>query len=329
MMAQSPANGITSVALVGMASVVASMLYRKRQTQTEGNSRFWNEFWNYVTVRDQSLNKMNDSLSMTFAAMYNHLHLSAPSKPVAAFITKVIDGRLNQIRKQLNIYDSFEDKNNRRLNEYLDKHPLRILLPFCGSSYDLYYISSLLRTRYKLRSSQFKIIGIDSCATAISHFFHVNGMVYDESCYNPKLFYLADFYRVWTYSNIEYGINIIENDLFKYFELSKQLESVETPCLLKEKSIDIIVDINAMSCCNPSDRKRYIEALRYWVKDEGSILLNTFDYDPKLSTHPPFAVAPNSICNLFHNAKCILLENKQCLNDVKSICNCQSWLIQK
>eukprot|EP01083_Nonionella_stella_P036567 99778_1 len=323
------ANECTSAAFVGIAAFVLSVLYRKKQTRNEGSSVFWNRFWQHATTTDNTHRKPF-GLDLVFNRVLPYLHTYKPSNTVVSYISTLIDHHLNHILSQYPKCTNAKQIHSILL-AHLQEHPLQILVPLCGSSYDLYYISDLLHTKYVLNASCFKIIGIDVSPIAITNFFSTNNMVYHVSVYNPKLFYFSDFYRVWIYQNIQHGISIIESDIFSYFDLTQALESVgiaPTPCWLKENSIDIIVDINGMSCCNPSDRKQYVKALKYWLSETGSLLLNTYEYDPKLSNYPPFTCHSNRLCDLFDNAKCKLLRSTQHKHDIRGTVR-HAWLIEK
>ena len=141
------------------------------------------------------------------------------------------------------------------------------------------------------------------------------------------------FYRVEMYSNPPNGIHIIHDDIFKYYLLSQHLEKdmqiAGTPCLIKRGSIDLIIDINALSCINPSDRFLYNECMRYWLKHNGLMLVNTYCYDPKLANYPPYAIGKNRMQQWHGKDKCKLLGSRECVVDVGVDCMCHSWVVQK
>eukprot|EP01083_Nonionella_stella_P317725 1158222_1 len=267
----SNANRCTCVALVGMATVILSVLYRKRQTRMACTVSFWNELWEYI---HNTHSESDEEKQQLFDHINPYLHIDSPSDAVFTFLSTIIDRQLNQIiikhLQNTSIQPDAKLQKNEILHAYLEQHPLQILVPLCGSSYDLYYISFILHSKYHLSPHLFRIIGIESSSTAIVAFFTRNNMCFEESVYNPKYTKSQAFDRIWMYSNESHGIHILHDDIFRYFHLLKTLQTygiAPTPCLIEEHSIDIIVDINAMSCCNPSDRKQYVEALKYWLSD--------------------------------------------------------------
>eukprot|EP01083_Nonionella_stella_P012888 36374_1 len=275
-----------------------------------------------------------------FDRIYNVIPIHYPSDSVETYLSEMINEHLNDIRLNTlcdegfeQCQDAFADQTytapSGRLGHYLHKHPLQILVPMCGCSYDLYYMAYVLRTKYKLNAKQFRIIGIERSLPAILNFFGTHELVHSHSCYNPRYMECGDFYRIEEYSSIEHSIHIIYADLFRYFDLCKLMKSIgiaSTRGVIREKSVDMIVDMHGMACCDPSQQKRYVKALKYWIKDKGEILLDTHAYDPKLSNYPPYAIHPSNIEDVFKRNRCRLLETKQCKNERDAVRH--SWLIK-
>eukprot|EP01083_Nonionella_stella_P064588 168504_1 len=339
---EDPSKQCTYFAFVGLSSVILSTLYRKKQTRIECNQLFWDKFWTYVSTKPnhQSSTKQTilydpddkqEAFLPIFDNIFHSMHIYRSSPCIRTFAADIIRNHLNKM-----IMHQKGGCSMSIVHRCLQKNPLRILFPLCGSTYDMLYLSHLLRTKYHLDSQLFTIIGIESSAAAITHFFTKNELALQHSCYNPKYMTSSDFYRVGIYSNQEHSIRIIQSDVLEYLELSKHLSNVgiwrNTPCLIEGKSVDIVMDINAMSFIDPSDRKEYSDAIKYWLKDDGTVLLNTVYYEPKLSNYPPFSMSPNDVHKLFENNEYKLLESVECMNTmnrdrVNSIS--QSWLIKR
>eukprot|EP01084_Bolivina_argentea_P023775 44407_1 len=329
----------TSFISLSFATMVLSKLYRKKQTNIECTNKFWNQCWKYIVTKQKYNESINNILhpddeelfeinmaNVTRIRLYNNIHFTLniykPSYTVTKFISKIIDKKL----EQLSIKNKFE------IIKHFQKRPLTILVPLCGCSYDLYYISLLLQNKYKFPTKCFKIIGIEYSLIAIRNFFKLNGMAWVQSSYNPKYMIQSNFYRIQIYSQLTHSIHIFYDDIFKLFDLSQECIAISnTPSLIKPKSIDIIIDINAMSCINPSDRKMYAYAMKYWLADNGFMLLNTYCYDPKISNYPPFTTHSTDISQLYGIDKCILLDEKiYCINGIQLENKIhQSWLIHK
>ena len=112
--------------------------------------------------------------------------------------------------------------------------------------------------------------------------------------------------------------------------INNQIEIYDSPCFIQPNNIDLIIDINAMSCINPSDRYLYRECLNYWLKDDGLMLLNTYQYDLKLSNYPPYTIHPNQIYQWFGENNYKLLGSRKCTkNGFEIDAICHSWLIHK
>eukprot|EP01084_Bolivina_argentea_P265689 450455_1 len=313
----------TYFAFASLTSMVLSTMYRKWQTRISCNESFWDEFWKYIM--DQNKHKSSINIK-TYQFLLTRISMIRPSDSINNHITVMIDRYYQNIYNKLGLSDTNASQTNhinmhcRQLSEYLQKHPFKILVPLCGCSYDLLHISLLLQRKYKLHSSLYQIIGIDSSLPAVRNFFQLNEIVFKSSCYNPKYMRNPMFYRVRIYSNKQYSINIIQYDIFKYFDLITNLKRIgigRTPCLIEQKCIDIIVDVNSMSCINPSDRNMYIKLMKYWLSDDGCMLLNTYCYDQKKSNYPPFTIHPEQINKYFDKCMVELLESKQCRNDIQ------------
>eukprot|EP01084_Bolivina_argentea_P023776 44413_1 len=241
----------TSFALMSMATVVISKLYKKKQTNIECTNQFWNQCWKYIVTKQKYGESINNILhpdddelfeitlsNITRISIYNNiyyaLNITKPSYTITHFISQIIDKKLKH--------------NNKIILNRFQKQPLTILVPLCGCSYDLYYISLLLQNKYKLSPKCFKIIGIEGSVIAIRNFYKLNGMLCTHSSYNPKYMSRGGFYRIEMYSHLSNSIHIIHSDYLQYFDLTIDLQYIgieKTPCLIKEKSIDIIIDINA------------------------------------------------------------------------------------
>lgn len=270
-----------------------------------------------------------------YSKLQSHIHIHKPSNIIKKYLPQLINTYF--------IKHNLSNLSQPEIHTHLKSHPLRILVPLCGCSYDLYYISKYLQSEYGLRTKEFKIIGIEISTTAIIEFFKLNQMVYTSSSYNPMYMKQANFYRIEIYSSLEMNIHIVNNDIFNYYKLCKHLKEEirinKSPCLIPNESIDIIIDINSLSCIDPSDRNLYIEAMKYWLCDKGEMLLKTYCYDPKLSNYPPYTIHPKDINSFFgdHN-KFELLETEKMrqnihqnndINDIELIYNCHSWIINK
>ena len=240
----------------------------------------------------------------------NHIQIHKPSQITHKYFPQII--------KQYLKNKKLSKQNMSAVHKYLASHPIRILVPLCGCSYDLYHIAKYLQNEYGLKATEYKIIGIELSSVAIIEFFKVNQMLFKQSSYNPKYMIQPNFYRIEIYSNIKHNIHIIKNDIFEYYKLCKHLKEEikinESPCLIPPESIDIIIDINAMSCIDPSDRNLYVESMKYWLKDKGQMLLTTHCYDAKLSNCPPYAADPKDIKYYFGD-KCDLVDTKETNED--------------
>jgi thiopurine S-methyltransferase len=162
----------------------------------------------------------------------------------------------------------------------------RILVPLCGKSDDLLFLSahsSLVR-------------GVEISEKAILEFFTEQGIKPGARSSHGFTIYYSGNIELWC------------GDFFKM------------PSVLKgEHGYDLIYDKAAMVALPEEMRSRYAKKLLQLAGSRASLLLHHFVYDQSEMNGPPFSISPSEIENLFgHEYNITTLESNQMdLNNFK------------
>lgn len=162
-------------------------------------------------------------------------------------------------------------------SELADGHAARVLVPLCGKSLDLHWLSR----------QGHEVVGIELSERAVREF-------YEESGEQPTRESI-DGIRRWRAGNIE----IFEGDFFEFRS--------HTP-------FERFYDRAALVALPSEMRRYYLKHLRGLVSDEARGLVVTFEYDQSRIDGPPFSVPESEVmaCSEFRFK---LLERRDVLQE--------------
>lgn len=139
-----------------------------------------------------------------------------------------------------------------------------VLVPLCGKSLDLLW----------LVQQGHQVIGIELCEQAALKFFKEQSLNFSTKNEQGIIRYYADSLSIWV------------SDIFNL-----------TPSLIPQ--VDVVYDRAALVALPQKLRALYAHLCIQWLKPEGSIFLNTLNYEHKQLLGPPYSVSPEEIADLY------------------------------
>ena len=152
-----------------------------------------------------------------------------------------------------------------------------VLVPLCGKSHDLRWLSS----------QGHDVIGVEWVAQAVAELFEE---VLDE---------VAERQRVGPYESWRVpGLCVLNGDMFA-------LDAAHLP-----RRPTAVWDRASLVAISPDRREEFVEVVRRVVAPGGRVLLNVFDYDQDEMSGPPFSVPEREVRRLFAGCTLTLLHRK-------------------
>ncbi|HVU05965.1 MAG TPA: hypothetical protein VHE30_29650 [Polyangiaceae bacterium] len=166
-------------------------------------------------------------------------------------------------------------KYGAKLGEGETARGLRVLVPLCGKSADLAFLSS----------AGFAVTGVELVRDAAAAFFSENGVSAREEPWQgfPSL--------------VGAGIRIATGNVFSL-------------ALPPAERFDVAYDRAALVAMKPEDRERYVGTLLAALRPGARLLLVSFHYEGGKMTGPPFSVSHEEVRRLFSSCEVDLLESQ-------------------
>jgi len=169
----------------------------------------------------------------------------------------------------------------RHCNQILNKTSEKILVPLCGKTLDICWLSK--RTK--------KVVGVELVRKAVENFFEENNI-------NYRVHQVQKF-NLFKNDNVE----IYQGD---FFDLT--VPNIGQFFAIYDRAS--IVSMDFLS------RERYVEHLMSFLFEGGKILLITLDYDQNQMIGPPYSVSAQEIEKLFSKYGTVeLLETCDVIDD--------------
>ncbi|XP_067946863.1 thiopurine S-methyltransferase-like [Watersipora subatra] len=148
---------------------------------------------------------------------------------------------------------------------------LKVLVPLCGKSYDMYLL-------YKLGCT---VVGIEYAPLAITEFFEDNGLTETNTANQP--------YTMTADGRLILG----QGDLFLFNDVHK----------LPFDKYDVIWDRGSYEALNEQDRSRYAQLMQSLLDNNGVHMLCVHEYDRNEYGGPPLATTKEELAEYFGNEK--------------------------
>lgn len=168
-----------------------------------------------------------------------------------------------------------KNKVNPDLIQYLPSLDLpantTILLPLCGKSLDLFWLSQ----------QGFKVIGIELTECAVDQFAKEHQLNFHQKTIGNVKCFFNDLISIWVADIFSLNASLIE-------------------------PVDAIYDRAALIALPENLRKSYVEICLHWLKPNGLILLKTLNYNQIEFQGPPFSVTDEEVTFLFEEGNSII-----------------------
>jgi thiopurine S-methyltransferase len=135
----------------------------------------------------------------------------------------------------------------------------RVLVPLCGKSPDLLWLSQ----------QGYEVTGVELSEIAVRAFFAESGIRFE----------IEKSGGLWCFRGLTHQINIVCGDYFQF----------------SDKPFDALYDRASLVALPPAERPAYIEHTKSLLIHGAAQLLLTLEYDQSMALGPPYSVMPDEV----------------------------------